>query len=273
MQNDPLGLAAGDDNLYRYAGDNPANNLDPSGEKILIDQAYVVTFTKAYDKVLRSDDKALERVLPLIISEIEKRGKADFEKNIGRYGRKKDQIEAKWAIEEYGRLHAELVGRFKRILARVTQGYRASFDGASLKERTHEYASVVTDDKGRWWGRRISFTKLHFAQEGRTQAERLGTMVHEIAHGELGGDHFRNDPGTPADNERAETWRGDPRTALKDVHFYQAFLRGGDPPRDVERQLDLLKRAIIYSKDRELLMRFRDLGKGALWMDLDRGRR
>jgi RHS repeat-associated protein len=31
MQNDPMGFAAGDANLYRYVGDNPANATDPAG--------------------------------------------------------------------------------------------------------------------------------------------------------------------------------------------------------------------------------------------------
>jgi RHS repeat-associated protein len=31
MQEDPLGLAAGDSNLYRYVGNDPANAVDPSG--------------------------------------------------------------------------------------------------------------------------------------------------------------------------------------------------------------------------------------------------
>src|SRR5438876_764868 len=31
LQNDPIGFTAGDPDLYRYEGDSPINNLDPSG--------------------------------------------------------------------------------------------------------------------------------------------------------------------------------------------------------------------------------------------------
>lgn len=31
IQKDPIGLAAGDTNLYRYVGNNPMNFSDPSG--------------------------------------------------------------------------------------------------------------------------------------------------------------------------------------------------------------------------------------------------
>src|ERR1700722_8006947 len=48
MEEDPIGFAAGDANLYRYVGNDPTNNTDPSG---LADRPITIAIDAKYKEL------------------------------------------------------------------------------------------------------------------------------------------------------------------------------------------------------------------------------